>query len=453
MQLNIEEIDACTKRLSIELPAEEVSRAYERVYQRLRKSLRVPGFRKGKVPKNIITQNYGDLVEREVLEHLIPESYSAALKESSLEAVGQPKVESVEMDEGKSLSFKATIEVIPPFDSPPFEDRKFEKHIPCVRDEDVGHMLEHVRDQNAQLESTEDRPVQNGDFVILDIVGTVDDIEREDLKAQEQAFQIGKQSLFPEIEEALLGAIIGENQHAEVKFPENHNNPELAGRVANFRMTIKEIKVPIYPELDDEFAKSLGDYSTLEDVRAAIREDLEKNADQQGDSALRKNVLETLADEIQVELPKGLVELEAKALLQQVQAMVSSEEGGNIDQEKLSEEIDPQAQKNVRQRIFLGRVAEEAEVRVTTSQVEAEIRRMAEKYREPYPKFREFLEKRDGVAGIEEQIRREKALDHIIEKAHIVSIESEHSVLAEHTHDHDVDGNESPLPAISSAEE
>ncbi len=435
------------------MPAEEVTRAYERVYQRLRKSLRVPGFRKGKVPKNIITQNYGDLVERDVLDHLIPESYTAALKESSLEAVGQPKVEAVEMNEGKSLTFKATIEIIPPFESPSFEGREFEKHIPCVRDEDVGHMLEHIRDQNAQLESTDDRPVQNGDFVILDIVGTVDGIEREDLKAQEQAFQIGKQSLFPEIEDALLGSIIGENPHAEVKFPENHNNAELAGKIANFGMTIKEIKVPIYPEIDDEFAKSLGDYNTLEDVRLAIREDLEKNADQQGDAALRKSVLETLSDEIQVELPKGLVELEANALFQQVQAMVSSEESGNLDREKMSKELDPQARKNVRQRILLGQVAEEAEVRVTTSQVEADIRRMAEKYREPYPKFREFLEKRDGVSGVEEQIRREKALDHIIEKVHIVSIESEHSVLAEHTHGHDVDGNESPLPAISPAEE
>ncbi len=454
MQLEIEEIDACTKRLSIEVPAEEVSRAFERVYQRFQKSIRVPGFRKGKVPRSIIIRNHRDVVEREVLESLIPESYSAALKETSLEAVGQPKVEAVEMDEGKSLSFKATIEVIPPFDSPPFEGREFDKPIPRVRDEDVEHMLERVREQNAQLENADDRPVQDGDYVILDITGALDGIERDDLKSQDQAFQVGKNTLLPEIEKTLPGAVIDESLQVEVNFPENHSNAELAGKVVHFRVTVKEIKVPIYPELDDEFAKSLGEYETLDDVQAAIREDLEKNADRQGDAALRKNVLETLAEEIQVELPKGLVESESNALFRQIQAMVSPEERDNLDQEKLSADLDPQARKNVRQRILLERVAGEVDVRVTPSQVEAEIRQMAKQYSRPYPEFRAFLEKRDGLAGIAEKIRREKALDHIIEKAHIVSIEDEQSVLAGHTHDHDADDeDESPLPAASAAEE
>lgn len=453
MQLEIEEIDACTKRLSIEVPAEEVSRAFERVYQRLQKSIRVPGFRRGKVPRSLIIRNHRDVVEREVLESLIPKSYSAALKETSLEAVGQPKVEVVEMDEGNSLSFKATIEVIPPFDSPPFEGREFEKPIPRVRDEDVERMLERVREQNAQLENADERPVQNEDYVILDIVGTLDGIERDDMKSQDQAFQVGKNTLLPEIEEALPGAVVDESQQVEVHFPENHSNTELAGKVVHFRVTVKEIKEPIYPELDDEFAKSLGEYENLDDVRTAIREDLEKNADQQGEAALRKNVLETLAEEIQVALPKGLVESESNALFQQIQAMVSPEERDSLDRKKLSADLDPQARKNVRQRILLERVAGEADFHVTPSQVEAEIRQMAEQYSRPYPEFRAFLEKKDGLTGIEEKIRREKALDHIIEKAHIVSIEDEQSVLAGHTHDHDADEDESPLPAVSAAEE
>ena len=158
MRVDVEEIDACTRQLSIEVPGEEVNRAYERAYTRLRKSVRIPGFRKGKVPQSILERHYHDTVEQDVLETLIPESYLAALEENALEAVGQPKVDAVEMNDREALRFKATIEVIPPFDTPPYKDREFKKPVPRVRDEDVEHMLERLREQHAQLEGTQDWP-------------------------------------------------------------------------------------------------------------------------------------------------------------------------------------------------------------------------------------------------------------------------------------------------------
>lgn len=443
MRVNVEEIDACTRELSIEVPEEEVSRAFERAYGRLRKSVRIPGFRKGKIPQSILKRHYHDTVERDVLETLIPESCATALEENALEAVGQPKVDAVEINDREALRFKATIEVIPPFDTPSYEGREFTKPVPRVQDEDVAHMLEHLREQNAQLESTEDRPVQEGDYVVLDITGTVDGVERDDLKSQGQVFRVGQGDLLPEFEEALPGAVVDETRRVEAIFPDEHRNPELAGKTAHFGVTVREIKIPVYPDLNDEFARTLGEYNSLEDIRAAVREDLEKTAEAQGMSALKESVLEALTGELQFEIPQGLLKAERDALIQQIYAMVSPEDRKQLDPEKLAAELDPQTRRNIRQRILMDRIADQTDTRVTASQVEAEVRRMAERNGKPYTEFRSILENRDGMAGIEAELRRGKALDYIIEKSRINVIEDERSVLAEHHHDHDA-GEEEP---------
>ena len=450
MRVNVEEIDACTKRLSIEVPSEEVSRAFDQAYSRLRGTVRLPGFRKGKVPRSLLEQHYGDAVEQDVLETLIPESYAAALEENSLEAVGQPKVDTVEMKEEEPLRFTATIEVIPPFEIPDYEGRKFDKPTPRVLDEDVDHMLEHLTEEHAQLESVEDRSVQEGDYVILDLTGTVDGVERDDLKSEGQAFIVGRKTLLPELEDALPGMAVEESRRVEVVFPEDHRNPELAGKTAHFSVTVREIKVPLYPELNDEFARSLGEFESLNDLQTAVREDLEKNADQQGLSALKKSILDALVEEAQFEVPKGLVEAERESLIQQLQSMVSPEERDKLDRAKLASDLEPQARKNIRQRIILDRVGDQADINVSPSQVEAEVRRMAESYNKRYHEFRAYLEKRDGLIGIEEELRRSQALDSLVEKVRAVPKEEDRSVLAGHSHEAE---QESRLPAESPAEE
>jgi trigger factor len=454
MRVDIEEIDACTKRLSIEVPTEEVGRAFEGAYSRLQRTVRIPGFRKGKIPRSLLKRNYKDVVERDVLETLIPESYTAALNENSLQAVGQPKVDEVEMNEAEPLRFKATIEVIPPFDLPVYEEREFEKPIPRVSDEDVDHMLEHLAEQHAQLENVEERPVQDGDYVILDFVGTLEGIERDDLKSEGQAFMVGRKNLLPELEDALPGMNLDETRRVEVTFPEDHSNADLAGKLAHFSVTVREIKAPVLAELNDDFARSLGEYQSLDDLRAAVREDLEKNADQQGLSALRKSVVETLAEETQVEIPKGLIEAEQDSLVQQLFGMVRPEERKNLDRTKLAEDLAPQAHKNVRQTILLDRIGDLADIHVTPAQVEAEVRRMAEHYGKPYAEVRALLEKRDGLEEIEGSLRRNKVTDHLVEKVKIVSKEVDTSVLAGHSHDHeDEEASEIPVPADAPVEE
>ncbi|MDP6085623.1 MAG: trigger factor [Nitrospinota bacterium] len=442
MRVNVEEIDTCTRELSIEVPGEEVNRAFERAYGRLRKSVRIPGFRKGKIPQSILERHYHDTVERDVLETLIPESYATALEENALEAVGQPKVDAVEMNDREALRFKATIEVIPPFDVPSYDNREFTKPVPRVQDEDVAHMLEHLKEQNAQLESAEDRPVQEGDYVVLDVTGTVDGVERDDLESQGQVFRVGQGALLPELEEALPGAIVDETRRVEAVIPDEHRNPELAGKTTHFGVTVREIKIPVYPDLNDEFARTLGEYHSLEDLRAAVREDLEKNAEAQGLSALKESILDALIEDLQFEIPQGLLKAECDALIRQILGMVPQEDRKKLDTEKLAAELDPQARRNIRQRILMDRIAEEIDTRVTASQVEAEVRRMAEQSGEPYAEFRSILENRNGLAGIEAELRRGKALDYIIEKSRVSVIEDERSVLAGHQHDHDADEEE-----------
>jgi len=352
-------------------------------------------------------------------------------------------VEALDKNDREALRFKATIEVIPPFDTPSYEGREFTKPVPRVQDEDVAHMLEHLREQNAQLESTEDRPVQEGDYVVLDITGTVDGVERDDLKSQGQVFRVGQGDLLPEFEQALPGAVVDETHRVEAIFPDDHRNPELAGKTAHFGVTVREIKIPVYPDLNDEFARTLGEYNSLEDIRAAVREDLEKTAEAQGMSALKESVLEALTGELQFEIPQGLLKAERDALIQQIYAMVSPGDRKQLDPEKLAAELDPQTRRNIRQRILMDRIADQTDTRVTASQVEAEVRRMAERNGKPYTEFRSILENRDGMAGIEAELRRGKALDYIIEKSRINVIEDERSVLAEHHHDHDA-GEEEP---------
>ncbi|MFQ5912278.1 MAG: trigger factor [Nitrospinota bacterium] len=452
MRVDVEEIDACTKRLSIAVPSEDVSRAFDRAYQRLRQKVRLPGFRKGKVPRSLLERHYRDAVERDVLETLIPESYAAALEESSLNAVGQPKVDAVEMKEEEPLRFTATVEVIPAFEIPAFEGREFEKPIPRVLDEDVEHMLDHLREQHAQLENVEGRPVQEGDHVILDISGTVDGVERDDLKSRGQVFVVGRKTLLPELEEALPGAAVDETRRVEAVFPPDHRNPDLAGKTAHFAVAVLEIKVPVHPELNDDFARSLGEFQSLDDLRAAVREDLGKNAEQQGLAALKRSILDALVEEALLEMPKGLVEGEREGLIQHVQGMIAPKEREKLDRDRLAADLEPQARKNVKERILLDRIGDRDDIQVAPAEVEAEVRRMAARYGKPYPEFRSYLEGRDGLAGIAQELRQRKVLDSLAEKVRVVVKEEERSVLAEHGHDAEEE-ELSPLPAGSPAEE
>lgn len=452
MRVDIAQIDPCTQRLSIEVPYEAVRRAFDQAYSRLQQRVRLPGFRKGKVPRTLLERRYRDEAERDVLETLIPQTYAAALKENAIRAVGHPKVDAVEMEESAPLRFTATVEVIPPFEIPVLEDREFEKPIPRVLDQDVDHMLEHLREENAQLESVEGRPVREGDCVILDITGTVDGVEREDLKSRGRAFIVGRKVLLPELEGALLGMNVGETRRAEVVFPPGHHNPDLAGKTAHFSLAVQAIKVPVYPEMNDDFARSLGEYETLDGLRAAVRKDLEQTADEQGLAALKESVLGAAVAAAQFEVPKGLAAAECEALLRQVERMVAPEERERLDRDKLRADLEPQARQNVRRRILLDRIGEEAGIEVTPAQVEAEVRRLAARYGRPYAEFRAYLERRDGLADIAQELRGRKALDSLVEKVRVVPKEVEQSVLASHRHDAEEE-EDSPLPAGAPVEE
>ncbi len=442
----VSDIDACTKRLEVAVPRAEVAEEIERAYRRLSGRVKMKGFRKGKIPRRVLERYYGEEVQAEVLNHVISTSYRSLLEDRGMRPVGEPNVTDINMeDDAPELTYKATVEVIPPFELGEYKGLKIKAHRQTVTDEMVDQQIEVLRQRVATFEDV-DREARAGDYVLFDIEAFDGEAAVPGSRGENQALMIGGDESETELSDALTGMRSGEETDVDIDVPEGAS-PNIAGKSLRFHLHLKEVKEAHPPELDEEFVKSLGrGYTSTEDLRADVVKEMESmedsNARGHGISELLKSLLEAHPFEVPPTLVKGEADeqiREYERRLRQENPDVQLSEGKI---EELREEVRPRAEERVRQLIIVERIREAEEIEASAEEVEAQINISAARYGMTPEKLRERMMTTGAMASLVSNINYNKTVSWLYDQADVefdVHDAAEHDA---HSRDSDEDEGE-----------
>jgi trigger factor len=425
MSLQVEKLEKNMAKLTIEVPAEELEKAIDNAYRKNRKKISVPGFRKGKVPRQMIEKMYGkEIFYEDAINELIPGAYEKALEECEEEIVSSPKIDVEQIEAGKPFIFTAEVALKPEVRIGKYKGVKVDKIDVEVTEEEVAAELEKERGNNARNIAVEDRPVKDGDMTMLDFEGFVDGVAFEGGKGENYPLTIGSGAFIPGFEEQLVGAEIGKEVEVNVTFPENYQAEELKGKAAVFKCTVKEIKEKELPELDDEFASEVSEFDTLaeykEDIKKNLAEKKEKDAKNQKEDA----VIDAIINDSDMEIPDAMIEAQQKQMVddfaQRIQMQgIKMEQyfqltGTNYD--ALLEQVKPQAEKRIKSRLVLEAVVAKENIEASEEEYGKETERMAEVYQMEVEKVREMLGEKEKKE-IMQDLAIQKAVEFVVENA------------------------------------
>lgn len=430
MQSQVNEIDPVTVELQVQVPWERVKEGLDAGYGKLQKSAKVRGFRRGKVPRHVLKQLYGPQVDGEVISTLIEEGLLHAVQEHELAVVAAPEVDDLpRIEKGQPLAFKAKLEVRPKVDDVVTDGIELKRPFSEVSDEAVMKEIEALREKHAEIQTPEEpRPAKAGDLLTIDYVVEIDGEEKPEMGATGREVELGEGRLLPEFEEGLTGKSTGESVDIRIAYDDETPNEGLKGKRALFKVTITELREKVLPELDDELAKDVGEYETLDELKAKIRGDLEKAAKEKADSSLREQVVEQLVQKNEVPVPPSLVQQQVQSMKQELAFFMQymGQMGGNLGDLGLGndEEMAERAQSKVRAALLMGAVAKQQELDVDPEEVEAKLAEIAEQSGKHIAKVRvEYAgEKRESL---ENKILEDKILDYLMSRATVTDAPAE----------------------------
>ncbi|MBT3433313.1 MAG: trigger factor [Nitrospinaceae bacterium] len=423
MTSTITDIDACTKRLEVAIPRDEVVKEVNRTYSRLAGQVKIKGFRKGKVPRRILEQYYGEEVQAEVVNRVISSSCVELLEEKGMSPVGEPNVTDINNeDESSDLTYKAIVEVIPPYELGEYKGIEIEVPKTAVTEDMIQEQVDRFLMQAATYEDVE-RGAQEDDYVTFDIEGFDGETLVPDTKRENETLLLGGGRNEKELEDTILGMKAGEEQDFEVDVPES-GPPNLAGKSLRFHVKLKGIKEPHPPELNDEYVKTLGGgLSTVDELREQVKKEIEAQADsmsrQQGTTLL----LSKLVDMHKFDLPASLINSEADERIKEYEQQ-ARQENPNLEitsgqREQMRESILPQAEERVRQMILIDRIREQENIDAGPEEIDAHIAGMAARYQMEPDQLRERMEEMGGMASLIKNINYNKAVDWLYEQAEV----------------------------------
>jgi len=424
MRASAEEISPIKKKISIEIPEDRVTREVDSIYKELGRTAKIKGFRPGKVPRNILERYFKDYVKTEVVRKLMEESYPEALSETHLEPVAPPVVDPGEFAEGKPFQYSAVIEVKPEIRLEGYTGLKIEGKKEEVKDEEVEERLKALQNLHSNLKTiSEARTIQAGDYVILNYEASLNGKPVEGGKAIDFTVEVGSGQFIPAFEEKLIGLKPEEERDIEVTFPQDYGYQKWAGKTISFHVKIKEIKEKILPPLDDEFAKDLGDYSSLGELKAKLKGEIEKEKELALDRQLKDHVVDQLLEANPFEVPESLVEEQAKALVSDTKLKLAAQgvvlKNLGVSEEKLQEDYKAMAQKQVRTFLILEKIAGQEGIAVTDQEAEDRLKEMSERMHQKFDVVKQYYEKNGLLPEVKAGIIRDKALSFLLEKANI----------------------------------
>ena len=411
--------------LTIEVEAAEVSKAVERAAKRLANRVNIPGFRKGKAPRKIVERNVGmDALLQEAFDLIAPKAFSDALDDQKIDPVTRPNIDIVTLEDGKNLVFKATVTPRPEVKLGDYKGLKVEKAAAEVSDEDVEKQLKNFQDrQGKMVEAPEGAAVENGDFTTLDFEGFVDGEAFEGGKGQDYPLQIGSGSFIPGFEEQLVGAKVGEEKEVKVKFPEEYHSAELAGKDAMFKCTVRSIKHKELPEIDDELAKKVSTFQTLDELKADIRKNLLENAEKKAENDQKTAVIEQATENITVDIPAVMIDNRVTSMIQEM-AMRLEQQGMKLEQylqyagtdiAKIREDYRETAEKNVKTDLMLEEVAKAEDIKVEAKDLDAEVASMAAAYGATPQQVQKIIKEQGRIGDLAASVLRKKTAQFIID--------------------------------------
>lgn len=422
MRVEVEEIGACKRRLQVEETPEVVREAWERAFSQVQKEAKLPGFRKGKVPRSMIKIHFAADVREEVARRLIPDVYRQALSEARIKPVEEPDLQEVRLEENAPLVFSAVVEIKPAIELGTYTGVAVTHNPKPLGEDEVEETLTQLREQHAEFRAVE-RAADLGDLVIVDYTLTPEGMEPR--TETSHSFLLGQEQVMPEIEEAVIGLLPGGTRQTRVKFPEAHRNEALRGKAGDVSVTIREVKEKVLPLLDDDFAKAIGPFETLEALRAEIRKDLQARRDRENRHALEEAVVQALLATRPFEVPEALVLRQAGHLIDHARERMRRQ---GLDPDKLPwdypkmlEELRPGAEKAVRRALLLEAICEKEGLVPDEAEVDAEVARIAQASQRPAPAVRRLMEKSGDLDSLRLSLQEKRTLDFLIARAQVTS--------------------------------
>lgn len=400
MSLQVENMEKNMAKLTIEVSAEELEKAIQGAYLKQRNKISVPGFRKGKVPRQMIEKMYGvGIFYEDAANALIPTAYGKAYDECELDIVSQPKVEVVQLEKGKPFIFTAEVAVKPEVTLGEYKGLSVDKVSNRVTAKEIDAKLEEEQKKNARTVVVEDRAVQDGDEVVLDFEGFVDGVAFEGGKGENYPLTIGSGSFIPGFEEQLIGAEAEKEVEVNVTFPEEYHSEDLAGKAAVFKCTVHEIKAKELPELDDEFAAEVSEFDTLDAYKADIKAKIKEQKIADGNRKKEDQAVEKAVANATMEIPEAMIDTQvnqmaqdfAQRIQQQGLSMERYFQFTGMTAESMMEELRPQAVKRIETRLVLEAIAKAENIEITDERIDEELAKMAEAYKMEVEKLKEFM--------------------------------------------------------------
>ena len=425
MSVQVEKLEKNMAKLTVEVPAENVEKAIQGAYNKMKKSINIPGFRKGKAPRQLIEKMYGkEVFYNDAIDAMLPSAYSDAVEECGEEIVSHPQIDVVQIESGKPFVFTATVAVKPAVELGEYKGIQVEKAPIEVKDEEIEAQITNEREANSRTVTVDDRAVAQGDIVTLDFEGFVDGVAFEGGKGENYDLTIGSNTFIPGFEDQLVGAEIGKELDVNVTFPEEYGAKELAGKAAVFKCKVNGIKVKELPAVDDEFAQEVSEFDTLDEYKADIKAKLLKEKEDEAARAKEDAVIGKIIEGAKMEIPDAMVEYQTRQMLDEFAQRIQSQ-GISLDQyfqftglteEKYMEEMKPRALQNIQSRLVLEAVAQAENLVAEEADIEEEIKKMADMYKMEADKIKELLGERQ-MEEMKKDIAVQKAAKLVAEAA------------------------------------
>ncbi len=425
MSLQVEKLEKNMAKLTIEVDVDTFEKAVEKAYQKEKNKISIPGFRKGKVPRQMVEKMYGkEIFFEEAANIVIPDAYDKALDECEEDIVSSPKIEVTQIEAGKPFVFTAEVALKPEVKLGKYKGVKVDKIETAVTDEEVDAEINRERENSARNITVEDRPVKDGDMTTLDFEGFVDGVAFDGGKGENYPLTIGSGAFIPGFEEQLIGAKIGEETEVKVTFPEDYQAEHLQGKEAIFKCTVKEIREKELPELNDEFASDVSEFETLAEYRADVKKNLEEKKEKNAKAEKEDAAIKAVVEDSEMEIPEAMLETQQRQMVDEFAQRITMQ-GISMEQyfqfsgtsyQQMVEQVKPQAEERIRARLVLEAVAKAENLEVSDTEYEEELKTMAEVYQMELEKVKELMGEREEK-NIKQDLLVKKAAAFITDNA------------------------------------